>query len=411
MSGDPTYDDLEPGLHRRPYADPEQRARSVAAHLRADLCTTTAEVDDVLARRSGPPVDATVLAELRLVARRLGQAERVAARTRDRAVIDVERRLSASAGGLAVHPTTVRDRAAAVQAARTELLEAERAVAAHAATEADAAAADQGSGPTSAASPGPDNGGSAMADGLAGPTLKERRSRSIAAIAIGFGVGLLLLGFGVVPLWVALLPGLAACTFALRYLSPPDTDRDQPAAGYREESSLLLAQVSAAADEVFGIAPLGGAGRDEGALLAARRDRAEEEVRVAERAWRELAGEGSDVEDVEAVVRRFDPQHDDARLLASETVGVRAAEVVVHQLQQRWQALWAGFGREAPAPEGAEATMASLSSPTTRPIVLAGTAAGRGAEVAAAAPGAVVLVFEAMTAEAPAAPAQPDEVS
>jgi hypothetical protein len=415
VSGDSTYDELGPGLHRRHDVDPEVSARAAAARLGAQLCTTPAQVDAVItARTTAPARDVTLMAELQVVARRLARAERIAARTRERAVSEVGRRLTASSGGLAIHPTTVRERAATVQAARAELIESERALAAHAAALAEGRRTDDGvtaSGHGAVAASGPDPFAATGPGEPMGPSLKDRRSRSIGAICVGFGVGLLLLGLGMTPLWVALLPVLAACLFALRYLPPREDDDDGPPTGYREESSRLLAQVSAATDEVFGVARPDDDAGQRTSLLTARRDRAQEELRVAQRAWRDLAGEEADVEDVEAVVRRFDPQHEDAGLLAAETAGVRAVQLVVHQLQQRWLALWAGFDREAPTAADAEAAVADLHAEVRQPIVLVGPAAERAPEMATLMPTLTIVVFDRTIDEPPDAPTQPAEIS
>ena len=75
---------------------------------------------------------------------------------------------------------------------------------------------------------------------------------------------------------------------------------------------------------------------------------------VAERGWHELAGADAEVTDLEAVIRRLDPQHEDAHLVASETVGVKATDVVLHQFRQRWLAFWRELGLPAPDPAHGE---------------------------------------------------------
>ena len=107
------------------------------------------------------------------------------------------------------------------------------------------------------------------------------------------------------------------------WLASPPTSSDE--VEDTSESTSLLQQVAATTDEAFGARRAAAARDDQLLLLRAQRDRAMEEVRVAERAWRDLAGDDP-VEDVEAVVRRFDPQHQDALEVAQETVG-RAGRV------------------------------------------------------------------------------------
>jgi hypothetical protein len=217
-----------------------------------------------------------------------------------------------------------------------------------------------------------------------------RRSRSLGVLVASFGVVLLLLGFDVAPLWAALLAPLAASLWALRYLRPRATDD----AVDREQASTLLAEVSASTDDLFGARRLSRDLADRTALLESTRNRAEEEVRVAERGWQELAGADADVADVEAVVKRLDPQHEDAQLVAAETVGVRATDVVLHQFRQRWLAFWRELGLSAPDPAVGERAVDELTARLGRPIVLVGPAAVRGPELARAAPAAPVVVLE-----------------
>jgi hypothetical protein len=391
-----SYDDLGPGLHVLREAEPLKRAGPMAANLRADLCATLPQADAALTERSGLPlVDATTLSTLQVLARRVARAERIAARTRERAVTEVGHRLTGAGAGLAVHPTTIRDRAAAVDVARIDLEAAERALVDHAAA---LAAAERGVAEQAAAAEVQEAGAAiertAARRRRAGPSPRARRSRAIGLIVAAFGLGLVLLA-AKVALWAALLPALAACLWAMRYLRPGrESDED----GWDEASS-LLSQVSASADEAFGARWAGREHDGEVALLQARRDRAQEEARVAERAWQELAGEGVDISELEEVVRRFDPQHEDARLLAGETVGVRSADVVLHHFQQRWLAFWRELGLDAPAPAAGEEAVRQLTARVSRPIVLVGPATVRGAELARVAPAAPVVVLDGPTDE------------
>jgi hypothetical protein len=220
-----------------------------------------------------------------------------------------------------------------------------------------------------------------------------RRSRAIGAIVASFGVVLLLVAFDLVALWAALLLPLVASLWALRYLRPEDPDEDDD----RGEASSFLADVTAATDELFGARRASQEVAAREALLDAARGRAEEDVRVAERAWHDLAGPDVDVSEVEAVVQRFDPQHEDARVLAAETVGVRAAEAVVHQFRQRWLAFWREIGLPTPDASEGEQAVADLAARVARPVVLVGPATVRGADVARVAPAAPVVVLHGPT--------------
>jgi hypothetical protein len=206
------------------------------------------------------------------------------------------------------------------------------------------------------------------------------------------GLGLVLLAVDAVPLWASLLPALAASLWAMRYLAPRDDDDDDAEA--RAATSSFLAEVGANTDELFGVRRAVRDADEHSALLTSRRDRAREDVRVAERAWHELAGADTDIDALEDVVRRFDPQHEDARLLAAETVGVRAAEVVLHHFQQRWLAFWRELGLDAPVPAAGEAAVRALGERVRKPIVLVGPATPLGADLARVAPAAPVVVLD-----------------
>jgi hypothetical protein len=385
-----TYDDLGPGLHVLREIEPLKRAGPMAAQLRGDLCATLPQADATLAERSDlPSVDATTLSTLQSLARRLARADRIAARTRARAVSDVEHLLAATGAGLAVHPTTIRERAGAVDVSRAELANAQRALDEHAAqltaaeeraqTEAAEAAA-RAAAPDDADRSGPATTG---------------RNRAVGLLIAGFGVALVLLALDM-ALWAALLPPLVAALVALRLLRPHEDADD---AEDRREASSLLSQVSASTDELFGARRAARELEEQLALLEARRGRAEEDLRVAERAWHDLAGEGVDVSELEEVVRRFDPQHEDARVLADETVGVRTVEVVLHHVEQRWLAFWREVGLDAPSAADGEAAVRDLVARVSRPIVLVGPAIERAEDLAIAAPAAPVVVLEGPTDE------------
>lgn len=386
MEDKEAYDDLGPGLHVLRQAEPLKRAGSMAAHLRAELCATVPQAEATLAARSTlPPIDVATLADLQLLSRRVARAERVAARTRERAVLDLGQRAGGTGSALAIHPSTIRDRATTLEAARVALVEAERALALHAAEvqaaparlerPEDVARAEVAASPASSRRSG------------APPAV--RRSRSLGAIVASFGLTLLFLGLGLLPLWAALLFPLATSLWALRYLQPPGRHHASPD---WEQASSLLAAVAASTDEVFG------ARREQElaertVLLERSRKRADEEVRAAERAWHELAGD-REVTDVEAVVRRFDPQHEDALLVAAQTVGVRATDEVLHQFRQRWLAFWRELGMPAPEPADGERAVDDLAARVGRPIVLVGPAAAWGPDLARVAPASPVVVLE-----------------
>lgn len=383
-------------------AEPLTRAGSMAARLRADLCATLPQADTTLNQRSMLPlVDATTLATLEVLARRIARAARIALRTRERAVVDVGQRLAGAGSGLAVHPTTIRERAAAVETARAALEAAERALADHEKAEAAAARrrAEQPDGQRPDAAAESDDG-TARSAGAATTALRTRRTRSLGALVTTFGLALVLLAVGT-PLWAALLPALAASLWAVRYLRPDDAavDLTEDDDEDRAEVAQLLAQITTTAEAVFGPDPEQRAAQQQRSLLSAARDRAIEELRVAQRAWHELAGEDVHTDQLEAVVQRYDPQHEDARVLAAETAGVRTAEAVLHRYQQRWVAFWRELGLDAPSPEAGEAAVEELAARVSRPVVLVGPATERAAALARVAPAAPVVVLDGLADE------------
>ena len=146
--------------------------------------------------------------------------------------------------------------------------------------------------------------------------------------------------------------------------------------------------MAATTDEAFGALRAAAARGDQLLLLRAQRDRAMEDVRVAERAWRDLAGDDP-VEDVEAVVRRFDPQHQDALEVAQETVGVRAASTLVTRALAQWAEGWQSVGFDEPAVE--PDAMGAVVDARCRRRRAHGGAVDRAKAIVEAAPAAPVL--------------------
>jgi hypothetical protein len=340
---------LPPGLHVEVVPDPVERATRAAHDLGADLCTTSHEVETLLAEREAfPRLSLEDLGRLRRHARRIAAAQRVVDGTLDRATLEVGDRLAAGGAAVAIHPSTVRDRAAAVITAREALAAAEERLRA---AEPDAARTPE--------APLPDLP-SALPDPPAHPDEPARTRRR---------------RFG----W-----------FGRRARERREDEQDT------SESTSLLQQVAASTDEAFGVRRATAAQDDRLVLLRAQRDRAQEEVRVAERSWRDLAGD-DDVADVEAVIRRFDPQRQLAVEVAQQTVGVRAGSGLLEAVRAEWDEAWRSVGLEAPATAD-QSEVERLMDQLARPVVLVAAAATHAELVALAAPAAPVLVFEAPTA-------------
>lgn len=334
-----------PGLHVHADPRPLVRAQEIAEALAGRLCTNREEADALLGILTMlPPLSPDTLAILGAIAERVATAERIVDRTVDRAAEAVGERLAATGTGVAVHPSAVRDRAAAVLAAREA-----------------AAAAEERLRTTEARA-------------------QQERAAAVAALASPRPAA--------APMHVASTederPARRRRFFSFR--------RNREVAEDTSESTSLLQQMAAATDEAFGQRVAKVARDDELLLLRVQRDRAMEDVRVAERSWRDLAGDDP-VEDVEAVVRRFDPQHQDALELAQETVGVRAVSTLLDRAMERWQEGWRACGFEQAAVE--PAALAGLVARVTTAVVLTGGAVERAEDISMAAPAAPVVAVKA----------------
>jgi hypothetical protein len=337
-----------PGLHVERDGQPLARAAELAQVLGGRLCTTVDEADALLDDLATlPALPAEALGVLGALAERVAAAERVVDRTVDRAAEGVGERMAATGTGMAIHPSAVRERAAAVLAAREAAAAAEerlRAGQAEAERAQAAALAALAASQDAAPAPAP----SSLTSTVDEPPARRRRFFA----------------------------------FLRRREEPPEDT---------SESTSLLQQVAAATDEAFGQRVADVARQDHLLLIRAQRDRAVEDVRVAERAWRDLAGDDP-VEDVESVVRRFDPQHQDALAVARETVGVRAVGTLLARAQERWSEGWREIGFDEPAVEPGE--MAGVVARSATAVVLAAGAVERAEAIAKAAPAAPVVAVE-----------------
>jgi hypothetical protein len=292
-----------------------------------------------------PPLQADALTLLGALAERIRAAERIVAHTVDRAAEAIGERLAASGTGVAVHPTAVRDRAARVISAREVAAGAEERLRI---AEAEAEQARVAAEAAAAAPPPFEPAPLPVASTVDEPPARRR--------------------------WFSFLR------------------RKEDEVEDTSESTSLLKQMAASTDEAFGARRAAAARDDQLLLLQAQRDRAMEDVRVAERSWRDLAGDDP-VEDVEAVVRRFDPQHQDAVDVAQETVGVRAVSTLLARALAQWIEGWQSFGFDEPVVEP-DAMEAVVERGATA-VVLAGGAVERAQAIVLAAPAAPVLAVEA----------------
>ena len=333
-----------PGLHAERDGQPLVRAQELAQQLGGRLCTSADEADALLGDLATlPALPADALGVLHALAQRVAAAQRIVDRTVDRAAEAVGERLASTGTGIAIHPSAVRERAATVIAARQAATAAEERLRAG---QAEAEQAQAAALAALASGAGGSPGGAAAASTLDEPPARRRRS------------------------------------FFRRRREPREDTT---------ESTNLLQQVSAATDEAFGQRVAAVAREDHVLLLRAHRDRAVEDVRVAERAWRDLAGDDP-VEDVEAVVRRFDPQHQDALEVAHETVGVRAVGTLLSRALERWTEGWRSVGFDEPAVE--PGAMAGVVARSATAVVLTGSAVEKAQAIVTAAPAAPVVTVE-----------------
>lgn len=326
-------------------AEPLELATHLVAELGGDLCTTVLQADDLVAELGAfPPLTADALEVLRGLTDRVAAAQRIVDRTLDRAAVEVGERLAAGGSGVAIHPSAVRDRATAVMAARVALADAAEQL-----RVGEAGAAVVVAEPPLAPPPSAPSRVASFEDEP--PTPWRRR----------------FFGFG-------------------------RRSRDWRDEEDTSESTSLLQQMAVSTDEAFGARRATAARDDQLVLFRVQRDRAEEDLRVAERAWHDLAGEDS-VDDVEAVVRRFDPQHQDAVAVAQETVGVRAVSTLLQRALQRWEEGWRSFDLDPP-PSADQAAMERMAERLVRPVVLVADAVDRAELVAMAAAAAPVVAVE-----------------
>lgn len=398
--------DLEPGIR---FHDGTESPEALAERLGAELARTPGEVASIV-QRNLARVTPTQIDELARLVTRVEVAGRVVERTRQRAAVVVAERLAGAAGAeLAIHPSAYRDAAARVRTARdtvaeanAELVEHERELDAlrRELPEADGAALGTSgdhapiSGDAEAAADVEDEV-DVRRTGYVTPRGRMLRRRSFGAISVALGLGMVAFAAAGVPLWLALVPTLVVCLvvmWLLRERGARHATVGAAKAGDPGDVHEHLAAVAAAADEAFGArrrSELAQADRTE--LLVARRDRAAEDLRVAEQAWRDLAGPDADPDDVDDVIRRRDPQHREALVLAAETATVRAASALLERSLERWSAAWSDLGLAVPESVDA-AAVDDLRARAARRVVLAGAAAGHAHEVAAARPAAPIIV-------------------
>lgn|GEM_PF-3110129 len=341
-------------------------ARVDAARVEPVVLTDSERAELVEAARSGSPVGPvqitdTKAEELRSLARELALVERIRVETESGVVGTLRRRLSGSTG-VSVHPDAIRAAAASVLGATATVAERERAL------------DELGPRPAPLAAPG--------SAGAAAPRIEElpfapepvsaRRRMvvpaGIAVVALATAL-VAVAGVPAVP-WLLLAAGLlGACAATIRArrdardpgrTPAPLAGETDPVPGITEHEWLI-----------------------QRAQLEAARDRAVEEARSARVQWESLAGPGADPADLDAVLRRHDPQYDLVGAAAKASPAVRAARAVHEEVRSRWRAEWQALGYdEPPEPADIETHLDAMSAPATGDVVV--SAASARARLAAA---------------------------
>ncbi|WP_436794572.1 hypothetical protein [Actinospongicola halichondriae] len=314
---------------------------------------------ELRARSDSTPVERQVVVEVRdlrsLVHRIEASDELVASARRDAS----DR--AGAASGLAVHPTSIRDAAADVIAARSKIVECQAEVDrldAEAEARADVAEAPGATG--DAALDGPSEDAKAPR-AFAGWRLTDREEIRWAAVVVAAAltIGVLVLLLTGSPLALA-IPGVAVCWVVVLVVRQRDSAYDE------ELASRNLANVTRLTDHAYGGAGLlvDDGDTSHGELLAARRVLAEADDRLAyaEASWRSLVGPDADVDEVESVVQARDAQYGVDDAIVAELPSVRAAAAHGRRLRAQWKLAWWALDRPVPSPDDAIAGIDALEA-------------------------------------------------
>jgi len=278
------------------------------------------------------------MAELRQLADALGRTDRIRMRTEVEFAETLNRRLSASSG-MAVHPETIKQAAAAVTAAEGEVNEIDRGI------------TELGERPR------PEtvelNVPQAVPQMFDDDILEQQRRSRVFALSVGAifaGAAIVLLSFGiaiVVPVVVFLLGIIIAGAMMAR--SYAGGARDDPGA---REASALLAAATGNAERTSEAGQRDRLAEDEWmarrSQLEAARDRSVEKVRSAQRHWETLAGADADPHDLEGVLRLHDPQFVITGAATKTSPTVRTVNAVHRTAMARWKVAWAALGYDQP---------------------------------------------------------------
>ncbi len=303
-------------------------AERIAAHSALELLARTAD---------GEMHVVTDVAALRSLVERIEAADQLVESTRDDARVR-----AGAASGLAVHPTSIRDAAAAVVEARVSVAQRQEVVDGLVAANEDAAHAAEAA---AAANP-------AAEETRREPvgwhlTDRDEIRRAAVVVALSLVIGVLVLVLTGSPL-ALVIPGVAVCWGVVLVVRQRDSAYDE------EIARRNLANVSLLTDRAYGGAGLLVDDPAQAALMEALRALVVATDRLAylEAAWRALVGPDADVDDVddvETVVRARDAQYGVSDALLAGLPSVRAAAAHRRRLRAEWKLAWWALDRPVPA--------------------------------------------------------------
>jgi len=284
---------------------------------RAELGTRAAanneNDDDNDDSNAGTPVDEATIVELQQLAGELAMTERIRSDTEAGMTESLNRRLSATSA-VAIHPSSIRQAAAAVTDTEAEIDRCDEEIAA------------LGERPT-ADLPRNDN-----ASATEQPSHRDLRTVPLAiGVALLFAVAAIVLFvagvFVLVPIAVLAIGVVVAVVLIgrSRGASPPSEAPEPSNAAITEDEWIARrAQIDAA------------------------RQGATERLRSARRHWESLVGADADPHQVDDVLRVRDPQLELVGAASKQSPTVRTVNAVHRRIRARWRVAWAAVGYDDP---------------------------------------------------------------
>jgi HEPN domain-containing protein len=329
---------------------------AVAARVEAGRTEAVALSPDELAELraraalGGPSIDAATLHELRRLASELGRAERIRSRTEVSLTEHLTQRLS-NGSTVSIHPSSIREAAAAVVAAEAELADAEHAL------------AQVGEEPVpEPAEPAPmafEDLPSAVDE--ASSTRRRGNVAVVAVVLILLGAAVVLFALGAPPVAAGAVVALA---LAAGFVLTVRGRREQEDTVAVSERSSALASATAhitLAEDDARTREMRGRWLDNKLGLQMAVERVGERARSARRHWESLTGPDADPYDIDGVLRARDPQFELLGAATKASPTVRTANALHRAAAARWRIAWAGLGHpEPPTLDEADLMLAHL---------------------------------------------------